>query len=357
MSQTFTLEELGFSESLKKEHKQQYPTFGIGRITAEHKERYTVQTESTVLDGEITGHLRYSAESRADFPAVGDFVAIMPFDGLATIHGVLPRKTVLERQAIGKKGEAQIIATNIDTAFIVQAADRDFSLNRLDRYVALCLDAKIEPVILLSKIDLFSADEANAMHAQIKTRFPKLKSLAFHNLDQAANREIEQLIEAKKTYCVLGSSGVGKSTLINNLMGQTVLETAEINETISRGRHTTTHRELFVLPSGGILIDTPGMREIGLTAVSESVDDLFEDIVMLTESCKYNNCSHHNEVGCAVLAALEEGELEQSRWRQYSKLLREAHRFKQSEAERRRSEKELGRMYKEAIAKRKNQRD
>jgi ribosome biogenesis GTPase len=345
-----TLYSLGLTPELEQYASTTFPNLKLGRVAAEHKERYKILTESGTLSAEITGSLRYAAESRADFPAVGDFVAFMPFDDSAIITGLLPRKTALARQAVGSKPDEQLIAANIDKAFLIQAADRDFNLNRLDRYMALCNAAGIEAIILLSKIDLLPETEFAKMLVQIQERFPKTQSLAFHNQNPEGFAAVLAHIEKGKTISVLGSSGVGKSTLLNNLLGKDLLETKEINEHIGRGRHTTTHRELFVLKDGGILIDTPGMREIALTDIGNSLDELFEDIAELIENCKFSNCSHHEkDLACAVQAALEAKELSAERWKQYGKMQREAARFSQSIAEKRKSDKDLGKMYREHI--------
>lgn len=352
-----TLYSLGLSQLQEDHAKNNFPSCTLGRVVSEHKERYIVLTETGTFSAEITGALRYSAENRADFPAVGDFVALMPFDGSAIIMGVLPRKTTLARQAVGGTRDEQLIATNIDSAFLVQAADRDFSPNRLERYMALCNAAKITPIILLSKIDTQEKTVVADMLTQLRTRFSGTVVLGIHAQNPQGFAAVLEHVESGKTICVLGSSGVGKSTLINNLRGEEILETSEINEQIGRGRHTTTHRELAILPSGAILVDTPGMREVGLTDVGDALDDMYEDIAELIEQCAFANCAHNRDRGCAVHAAIDAGELSAERWKNYGKLKRESERFSQSVAEKRKKDKELGKMYKEHIfGKKKNRR-
>ena len=318
-----------------------------GRIVAEHKERYIISVNDREIEAEITGNLRYSAETRADFPAVGDWVGLTLYDdSLAIIHEVLPRKSLLERQAVGRTGETQVIAANVDIAFIVQAVDRDFNLNRLERYLAVSHAAGVEPICLLNKIDLITTEELKEKVDLILQQHPKLSVLPFSNLSQQGYDGIQALIESGKTYCLWGSSGVGKSTLINYLCGADHMKTREISLSTQKGKHTTTHRELLKLQGGAFLIDTPGMREIGVT---DKVESAFGDIQALAQNCRYNDCTHIHENGCAVLKAVSEGELSEQNYENYLKLRREAEHFQTSVAEKRKKDRALGKMYKEVI--------
>jgi len=266
-----TLEELGFSKELK-EYRQNnnLDSFEVGRIASEHKERYTVFTLKGELEGEIIGNLRFTAQSRSDFPAVGDWVAITEYDeDKVLIHSIYPRKSTIERQAVGRFGEKQIIATNIDVAFIMQAVDRDYNINRLERYMIICHTSGVIPIIILNKIDLISSEETHKLENSIIERIPNIQIIKASNETKAGLDEIKELIEKGSTYCLLGSSGVGKSSLVNSLTGNYVAKTNDISLATNRGKHVTTSRELFVLENGGVIIDNPGMREVGI-ADSES---------------------------------------------------------------------------------------
>lgn len=349
-----TLEDLGYNESFKVFREENNLTsFEVGRIILEHKERYVVKTAQQEFDAELIGNLRYTAESRYDFPAVGDWVAFSEYDeGKALIHAVYPRFSILERKAVAKAGQVQIIATNIDVGMIVQAVDRDFNLNRLERYLTVCNAAKVEPVIVLSKKDLINENKLQEIKVQIEQRMPNLSILAISNEINGAV-SLKDFIQNGKTYCLLGSSGVGKSTLINLLAGKELMETSEISESVNKGRHTTSHRELVVLKEGGILIDNPGMREIGITDADEGLEITFESILEYAEDCKYRDCSHENEEGCGILAALENGEIDEASYANFRKMEKERQHFESDSLERKRKDKELGKLIKTVVKKRK----
>ncbi|NNF36161.1 MAG: ribosome small subunit-dependent GTPase A, partial [Saprospiraceae bacterium] len=257
-----TLEDLGYNNELASYRKEQgLEAFDVGRVISEHKERYGVRTPEGTFDAEIIGNLRYTAQKREDFPAVGDWVAISAYDDdKVLIHHVLPRKTMIARQAVGKHAELQIIATNIDYAFIVQAVDRDFNINRLERYITICHTAKVNPIIILNKIDLIEKSELEELLQQVSERDKNIPLIALSNETGEGLEKIKKHIVTGQTYCLLGSSGVGKSSLLNNLIGEEQMKTSHISESTQRGRHVTTHREMTVLESGGIIIDNPGMR-------------------------------------------------------------------------------------------------
>jgi ribosome biogenesis GTPase len=341
-------EELGYNQSIEKLRiDQQLTDFVIGRVIAEHKERYVVSTETGELDAEITGNLRFSAKSRADFPAVGDWVALIPYDGnAAIIHQVLPRFSVLMRQAAGQQGEVQIIAANIDFAFIVQTVDRDFNINRLERYLTICYASKVEPVIVLTKTDLANEQRLAEISNSIKQRIRNVSLFTISNQTLIGFETLQQFIEKGKTYCMLGSSGVGKSTLLNNLAGKNVMKTGTISSHSDRGRHVTSHRELMVLENGGILIDNPGMREVGITETSGGLETTFDQILSLAENCRFKDCSHTSEAGCAVIEAVENGEIEQNAYDNFLKMEREKAHFESTVAERRKKGKELAKVVK-----------
>jgi ribosome biogenesis GTPase len=343
-----TLEELGYNEDLKL-YRQEHDlhSFEIGRIIAEHRERYIVLTEKGELEAEIIGHLRYSASDRSGFPAVGDWVAFSVHNEYdAIIHSIYPRQSILERQAVGKFGEKQIIATNIDYALILQAVDRDFNLNRLERYLAISYAGHIEPVIILSKIDLVPPDELADLEDKISKRIKGIQTIAISNITGDGLEVLIQLIQKGKTYCFLGSSGVGKSTLINNLAGKDLLRTDSIGDSTKKGRHVTSHREIVVLDSGGILVDNPGMREIGLADTSGGLESTFDQITELSRECKFSDCRHISEDGCAIIMAVDDGDLDRDSYKNYLKMEREKIHFQSSIAEKRRKDKEFGKMIK-----------
>ena len=216
------LTELGYNEKLEKLRiENNLQNFETGRVISEHKERYTVKTDKGEFEAEITGHLRFTSKSREDFPAVGDWVALTILDaGFSIIHSILPRYSVISRQAVGKYGEKQIIATNIDYALLLQAADRDFNINRLERYLTICNSSNICPVIVLTKTDLIDEERTSEIIQNIELRIKNVPVIAISNESKAGYGQIQSIIEKSKTYCMLGSSGVGKSTLMNNLSGK-----------------------------------------------------------------------------------------------------------------------------------------
>ena len=345
------LEDLGYNNELelyRKDKNLDTPGFKVGRVISEHKERYIVKTEDKEYDSEIIGNLRYTATNRADFPAVGDWVAFSEYnEDNALIHAVYPRKTIIERQAIGSKGEKQIIATNIDFAFIVQAVDRDFNINRIERYLTICYASNVIPVIILNKIDLINELDLKELVEKVQSR---VKKVPIYNLSIKTGKGIEQIKESiikGKTYCLLGSSGVGKSTLSNLLSGKQVMKTNTISVNTNKGRHTTSHRELLILENGGVIIDNPGIREVGLTDADSGIETTFDTISAIGESCKFKDCTHTLEKGCAVISAVKSGELDESFYINFLKMGREKEYFESTVAEKRKKGKNLNKMIKD----------
>ena len=353
-----TLEELGYNKALETWRKDNnYGAFGVGRVLVEHKERYIVKTPENEFESEITGNLRYTATERAAFPAVGDWVAIQSYDEHnAVIHAVFPRKTILERQAVGTFGEKQIIAANVDTAFIMQAVDRDFNINRMERYLTLCYSTKVKPVILISKTDLIDKSGLEAIFQQLKSRNISVPVIAFSNENLTGYPEIKSYLKKGETCCFLGSSGVGKSTLINHLTGSELLRTNVLSLSTHKGKHTTSHRELIVLEGGGIVIDTPGMREVGIADAGGGLEKVFDIITGLSRHCRYSDCSHISESGCAVRAAVEAGDISQQEYDNFLKMEREKEHFQSTVAEKRKKDKAFGKMVKQVMKEKKQNR-
>lgn len=342
------LEEIGYNDKFEKFRiENNLKDFEIGRVILEHKERYIVKTENEELEAEITGNLRFTSKSREDFPAVGDWVALTILDSeFSIIHSILPRYSVISRQAVGKFGETQIIATNIDYALLVQAADRDFNINRLERYLTICNSSKVSPIIVLSKIDLIQAHQTAEIVENIKSRIKNVPVLAISNESRDGYDQISALMERGKTYCMLGSSGVGKSTLLNNLSGKSLMRTDSISQSTNKGRHITSHRELIILENGGILIDNPGMREVGIVDSTSGLEITFDMIDRYSYNCKFKDCTHTNEASCSVIEAVEKGKIDRASYENYLKLEREKVFFESSVIERRKKDKDFGKMLK-----------
>ncbi|MFH1050991.1 MAG: ribosome small subunit-dependent GTPase A [bacterium] len=342
------LKDLGYNEKFEAYRiENKLVDFEIGRVSAEHKERYIVRTVQDEYEAEITGNMRFTAKSREDYPAVGDWVAMLTYDNnFAIIHKIFPRFSVIKRQAVAEFGEIQIIAANIDYAFLLQAVDRDYNINRLERYLTICNSSKVKPAIVLSKIDLIDELRLNEILQSIKARISDVPVIAISNETQHGYNEINKFIEKGKTYCMLGSSGVGKSTLLNNLSGRQIMRTDTISESTNKGRHVTSHRELFVLEKGGTLIDNPGMREVAVADASGGLEITFDKIYRLSENCKFKDCQHINETGCAVIEAVEKGSIDKSTYENYLKIERENEYFESTLIERRKKDKEFGKMVK-----------
>jgi len=345
-------ETLGLNSWLKKElDHDKLREYQLARVTAVDKDSYIIKSEGTESRAELTGKLMYSANSPLDYPTVGDWVYVQYFDdnSFAVVHDLVPRKTVLKRKAPGNKTEIQLIAANIDTAFIMQSLDLNFNLQRLERYLVVISESKIRPVILLSKSDLISKDEIDEKFLEIRKRIPDIKTVSCSNLSNSGLDTVRELLVEGETFCLLGSSGVGKTTLLNNLIGEEVFHTQSIREKDAKGRHTTTRRQLSILDNGAILIDTPGMRELGAFGVESGIDTTFNEISEFSQQCRFTNCTHTQEKGCAVLAALQDGSIPEKRYENFMKMTRESKHYSMSYMEKRRKDRDFGKMHKSVM--------
>lgn len=294
------------------------------RVAREDRTRYVVLDESGARPAELAGRLRHEARTRADVPAVGDWVAVRPGAASpAIIEAVLPRASAFVRKDVGDAAIEQVVAANVDTVFLVSGLDLDYNPRRIERYLAAAWESGAEPVVVLNKADLDPDREARV--AEVELLAPGAAVLAVSALEGDGIASLQPWLQPGRTVALLGSSGVGKSTLVNALLGEERLATGAVREDDSRGRHTTTHRELVVLPGGALLLDTPGMRALELWGDEDSVDGAFPEIASLAEGCRFRDCRHESEPGCAVLAAEADGTLAPDRLASWRKLQREAH--------------------------------
>ncbi|MCK5469245.1 MAG: ribosome small subunit-dependent GTPase A, partial [Cyclobacteriaceae bacterium] len=307
---------------------------------------------------ELVGKIIFSASSPVDYPAVGDWVLANFYDenSFGIIHEVLSRKSLLKRKTPGKKVDFQLIAANIDVAFIVQSLNDNFNLRRLERYLVMVNESNIQPIILLSKSDLLASEDIATRIDEIQKIMPRLQVIPFSNENETGLSSVKGIMQSGLTYCLLGSSGVGKTTLINNLIGESIYKTKTVSKKESKGRHATTHRQLIKLDFGAMVVDTPGMRELGNFSVDTGLDETFFEIITLSEKCHFNDCTHVEEKGCAVLKAIEKGQLSSDRYQNYIKMTKESTYNEMSYLEKRKKDKQFGKHIKTVMKHKKSQR-
>jgi len=330
--------------------------FTLARITTVDRDQYTIISDIvTELPAKLAGHLMHTAASPMNLPCVGDWVCVSYHDEnrYAIIHSLVPRKSYLRRKSPGKDIDFQMIAANIDVAFIIQSCHYDFNLRRLERYLVMVNDGHITPVIILTKIDLISKLELDQLINSIRSAGIQCNIIPISNISNEGITDVSESMQAKKTYCLIGSSGVGKTTFINQFLDENKLDTKSVSET-GEGRHTTVRRQLLILNQGSIVIDTPGMRELGIMSSSESIDSSFSDIPTLATQCRFKDCSHQNEPGCAIIAAIKNGDLDEKHYLNFVKLKKESEFYDMSYSEKRKKDKELGKFYRSVLKHKKN---
>ncbi len=344
-----TLKDLGYDEFFESSQKNlgliAYP---VARVVAEYREIYKVKNQKGEFLARVTGKHMFTAVKREDYPAVGDWVTIEELpENKALIRGMLSRKTILQKKYSNKQ-ENQIIATNIDTAFIVESMDRDYNLNRFERFFVLAVEGNITPVMVLNKIDLISKAELDDRIRKIKARFASVAVVATSTLTREGMDDLKHHIKTGKTYCFLGSSGVGKSSLINGLLQKSEIKTREMGLVTGKGKHTTTTREMYFLENGGLVIDNPGTREVGIADSETGIETVFDDISHLSKECRYSDCTHTHEPGCVVRKAVEDERLDKDKYAHFIKLKKEAQFYKMTNVEKKEKDRKFGKFIKKA---------
>jgi ribosome biogenesis GTPase len=343
------LDALGFDDWYREKLTQgRSPDWTPARVTAVDRDSYLIMNGSSEVRSELAGNFMFNAQSGMDMPCVGDWVYVQYYDAgtFAVIYDLFPRKSLLRRKMSGKTIDYQMIAANIDAAFILQSCDANFNIHRLERYLVMVNDGHIGPRLVLTKSDLVDSQELQRLVSVVREARIKCPIIPISNTTGAGLEDLRRMLEAGKTYCLLGSSGVGKTTTLNQLIGQSLLDTQAVRDFDGKGRHTTTRRQLIVLEQGAMLIDTPGMRELGTIGMSSGIDQSFIDIAEMSMSCRFTDCTHTIEDGCALLAALLDGQLSKARYDSYLKLNSESEYHEMSYVEKRKKDREFGRFIK-----------
>ena len=340
------LESLGYDEWFHEAGRHYVnDDFSLARVVEVNKGNFRVSDGPREMLAELSGRFLFAAEDSADFPTVGDWVVIQAFDNhsSAIIHRILPRKTLLKRKEPGRKVDFQLIAANIDCGLVMQSANL-YNRNCMERYLVMLNESRIIPVIVLNKIDLVSSSEAAELKNEITTLNTR-HALISTITDQGIEALSDQL-ETRKTYCLLGPSGAGKTSLLNRLLGENCFTVNDVRAKDGKGRHTTVRRQCICLESGSIFIDTPGMRELGNFDIAEGIEQTFEEISLHGVKCRFRDCTHTHEKGCAIIKAVEQGEIDAKRYKNYLKLRKESAFYEMSYLEKRKKDRAFGKMVK-----------
>jgi len=344
------LEALGWDSWFEEQARLRCdPTGAVARVAAVDRDQLLLLNETGAFRAKLSGKVMHESASLMERPCVGDWVCVekSPADQYGQVRGVLDRKTRLRRKAVGESVEYQMIAANVDFVIIVQSCHYDFNLKRLERYLVMVREGGATPFVLLTKIDLVGPEVLAAQLAQIKNAGVTAPVITLSNVTRQGVDELKGVLVSGKTYCLIGSSGVGKSTIINGLVGRNVLETKVVSET-GEGQHTTVRRELMVLENGAMVIDNPGMREFGVLGAEQGMDARYLDIAAFSAHCRFRDCMHTSEPGCAVRKALETGEIDAGHYENFVKLRSESGHSQLSPAEKRKKDKDFGRLIKSA---------
>jgi ribosome biogenesis GTPase len=345
-NQQSALHELGWNDWFAQRTRCK-PAHTVARVAAVDREQLLLVDQSGTFRAKLAGSFLHRHRLAHELPCVGDWVCLdrQPGDDFSMVHSLVERRTSLRRKAAGSAVEHQMIAANVDVVVIVQSCHGDFNVNRLERYLVMVTDGGAEPYILLTKTDLVDPGVMASQTAEIRTAGITAPIAQLSNVTRDGVDDLKRMLLPGKTYCFVGSSGVGKSTLINHLIGRELLETASVSGT-GEGRHTTTRRELIRLENGALVIDNPGMREFGIVGAESSVSSCFDDISTLAISCRYRDCGHTGEPGCAVLEAVQSGALKRKHYENYLRLRKESEFYQLSHAEKRKKDRAFGRFIK-----------